>query len=124
MTRMRLDDFPPAVQMRIKEALDAQNHRSGQAHAEPQQAGALVAKVPREEVLDADAPRLRVAITRRAPRELDDDNFIGGCKQLRVAFPPEQLGDGVAERDGLCFEYAQERGAASTIIEISEIKEN
>lgn len=118
MARLRLEDFPPAVQARIKEALDAQNNHRGQAHAEPQPAEALVAKVPREEILGADAPRLHITITRRAPRQLDGDNLVGGCKQLRDAIA-ELLGrKGDAERDGLEWEYRQEKGEKMTIITI------
>jgi hypothetical protein len=118
---MRLDDFPPAVQMRIKEALYAQNHHTRQADPQPQPAEALVGKVPREEVLGADAPRLHITITRRAPRQLDGDNFVGGCKQLRDAIA-ELLGrKGDAERDGLEWEYRQEKGEKMTIITIEEI---
>lgn len=124
MARLRLEDFDPKTRARITEILDAQNHHRGQAHAEPQPAEALVAEVQRADVLDADAARLRVTITRRAPRELDGDNLVGGCKQLRDAIA-ELLGrKGDAEKDGLEWEYRQERGAAATIIEISEIKEN
>jgi hypothetical protein len=120
MARLRLDDFPPAVQARITEILDAQNHRSGARDPQPQPAEALVAKVQRADVLDADAPRLRVTITRRAPRELDGDNFIGGCKQLRDAIA-ELLGrKGDAEKDGLVWEYRQERGEKMTLITIEE----
>lgn len=121
MARLRLDDFPPAVRARITEILDAQNHRSGARDPEPQPAEALVAKVPRKEILGADAPRLRVAITRRSQRPLDDDNFVGGCKQLRDAIA-ELLGrKGDAEKDGLEWEYRQEKGEKMTIITIEEI---
>ena len=124
MARLRLDDFPPAVRARITEILDAQNHRSGARDHQPQQAGALVAEVQRADVLGADAARLRVTITRRSQRPLDDDNLIGGCKQLRDAIA-ELLGrNGDAEKDGLVWEYRQEKGEKMTIIEITEIKEN
>ena len=119
--RLRLEDFPPAVRARITEILDAQNHHCGKAHSEPQQAGALVEEVQRADILDADAPRLRVAITRRSPRPLDDDNLIGGCKQLRDAIA-ELLGRrGDAEKDGLEWEYRQEKGEKMTVITIEEI---
>jgi hypothetical protein len=121
MARLRLDDFPPAVRARITEILDAQNHRSGARDPQPQPAEALVAKVPRKEILGADAPRLRVAITRRAQRPLDDDNFAGGAKQLRDAIA-ELLGrQGDAEKDGLEWEYRQEKGEKMTVITIEEI---
>lgn len=121
MARLRLDDFPPEVQMRIKEALDAQNHHIGARDPQPQPAEALVGKVQRADVLDADAARLRVTITRRAPRPLDDDNLVGGCKQLRDAIA-ELLGrKGDAEKDGLVWEYRQERGEKMTVITIEEI---
>lgn len=121
MARLRLDDFPPSVRARIQEALNAEDSRSGARDPQPQQAEALVAKVPREEVLDADAARLRVTITRRSQRPLDDDNLVGGCKQLRDAIA-ELLGrKGDAEKDGLEWEYRQERGEKMTVITIEEI---
>ena len=121
MARLRLEDFDPKTRARITEILDAQNHHRGQAHPEPQPAEALVAKVPREEVLGADAARLRVRIVRRSPRPLDDDNLIGGCKQLRDAIA-ELLGrKGDAEKDGLEWEYRQEKGEKMTVITIEEI---
>lgn len=121
MARLKLDDFPPAVRARITEILDAQNHHRGARDPQPQPAEALVGKVPREEVLGEDAPKLRVTITRRSPRPLDDDNLVGGCKQLRDAIA-ELLGrKGDAEKDGLVWEYRQERGAKMTIITIEEI---
>lgn len=121
MARLKLDDFPPAVRARIQEALNAENNHRGQAHPEPQPAEALVAKVPREEILDADAPRLHITITRRSPRPLDDDNLVGGCKQLRDAIA-ELLGrKGDAEKDGLVWEYRQEKGEKMTVITIEEI---
>lgn len=51
-------------------------------------------------------PPYRVAITHLAPRRMDDDNFIGGCKGARDAIA-ELLGidDG---SDQISFEYAQE----------------
>lgn len=121
MARLRLEDFDPKTQARITEILDAQNNHRGARDPQPQQAEALVAKVPRKEILDADAARLRVTITRRSPRPLDDDNLVGGCKQLRDAIA-ELLGrKGDAEKDGLVWEYRQERGEKMTVITIEEI---
>ena len=122
MARLRLDDFPPAVQMRIKEALNAQANHRGAGDPQPQPAEALVAKVPREEILGADAPRLHITITRRAPRQLDGDNFVGGCKQLRDAIAELLRRQGDAERDGLEWEYRQEKGEKMTIVTIEEVE--
>ena len=122
MARLKLDDFPPAVRARITEILDAQNNHRGARDPEPQQAEALVAKVQGADVLGADAPRLRVTITRRAPRELDGDNLVGGCKQLRDSIA-ELLGrKGDAEKDGIVWEYRQEKGEKMTVITIEEIE--
>ena len=121
MARLRLEDFPPSVRARIKEALDAEDNHCRQAHPEPQQAEALAGKVQRTDVLDADAARLHITITRRSPRPLDDDNLVGGCKQLRDAIA-EMLGRrGDAEKDGLEWEYRQEKGEKMTVITIEEI---
>ena len=76
-----------------------------------------------------DAPRMvnidcsvLVRITRLVPykKPLDDDNFIGGCKELRDAIA-EALGrSGDSETDGMHWEYVQEIGPTETRIEIFE----
>lgn len=59
-----------------------------------------------------------VRIVRRGPRRLDDDNLSGGCKELRDAIAVVLGRKGDSERDGLRFEYSQERGPSETIIEV------
>lgn len=113
----------PALAKRIEEAIHAQGNSSRQGDAEPECAelAPLVGQVPREAILDGDATRLRVTIERRSPRQLDDDNFAGGAKQLRDSIA-ELLGrKGDAEEDGLEFSYRQTKGKKMTIITIEEI---
>ena len=63
--------------------------------------------------------RLHITIERHSPRILDDDNFIGGCKQLRDAIA-ELLGkNGDSTRDGLEFEYLQVKSKVKkTVVKI------
>ena len=70
------------------------------------------------------AGRFRVTIERHSPRSLDDDNFAGGCKQLRdvIAELLEKKGDSVT--DGVEFRYIQVKSAIKkTVIKIQQIKE-
>lgn len=65
-----------------------------------------------------DCPCL-VRITRYSRRNYDDDNFSGGCKQLRDTIAEDVLGfPGDSREDGITFEYAQKRGTARTVIEV------
>lgn len=61
-----------------------------------------------------------VIITGRCPRPYDDDNFSGGCKELRDAIAAALSFKGDSEKDGIRFEYVQEKGQAETIIEVYE----
>lgn len=70
------------------------------------------------------AGRFRVTIERHSPRTLDDDNFTGGCKQLRDAIA-ELLGKkGDSATDGLEFQYVQVKSSIKkTVVRIQQIKE-
>lgn len=58
-------------------------------------------------LLEGFAGRVLVRIERHSSRELDSDNFIAGCKELRDAIA-EALGrSGDSEKDEIEFEYAQ-----------------
>jgi len=62
-----------------------------------------------------------VRIQRQGKRELDFDNLVGGCKELRDAIAEDLLGRaGDAEKDGIRFEYAQKisKTETDTIVEI------
>jgi hypothetical protein len=48
----------------------------------------------------------------------DDDNFQGGCKQLRDAIASALGFPGDSERDGLTWEYRQKKGEIKTVIEV------
>lgn len=63
--------------------------------------------------------RLHITIERHGPRILDDDNFIGGCKQLRDVIA-ELLGKkGDSTSDGLEFEYLQVKSKVKkTVVKI------
>ena len=86
------------------------NSYSGTPYTKPERRkqDALGSEIALEETLqDFTGRNLCVTIERHSPRLLDDDNFIGGCKQLRDAIA-EVLGrKGDSEADGLKFEYLQ-----------------
>jgi len=65
---------------------------------------------------------LLVRICRQNYRQLDDDNFIGGCKELRDAITTMLGRKGDSEKDGLFWEYEQKIGEPKTIIEIYKIE--
>jgi len=59
-----------------------------------------------------------VRITRISPRQLDDDNLSGGCKELRDAIAASLGRKGDSEKDGMKWEYKQEKGDHATRVEI------
>ena len=75
--------------------------------AEHAEQNALVEAARSEGAIFAHDERLVVTIERHGPRELDYDNFVGGCKQLRDAIAEAMGRKGDAERDGLEFRYVQ-----------------
>lgn len=105
--KSKLDNSPA-------ERADAQPERSKQP--------ALDCKSALAQALPRSAARYHITIERHSPRTLDDDNFCGGCKQLRDTIA-ELLGKtGDSEADGLTFEYLQVKSKLKkTVIKIREI---
>ncbi|MEI8245599.1 MAG: hypothetical protein WCI51_07205 [Lentisphaerota bacterium] len=67
-------------------------------------------------LLEGFTGRVTVWIERHSPRELDDDNFIAGCKELRDAIA-EILGrKGDSESDGITFKYSQQKKSCQKVI--------
>lgn len=63
--------------------------------------------------------RLHITIERHSPRILDDDNFIGGCKQFRDAIAELLCKKGDSTSDGLEFEYLQVKSKVKkTVVKI------
>lgn len=65
-----------------------------------------------------DGGRLTVTLTRRAPRELDDDNLRAALKGVR-----DQIAEhmGVDDRDPrVTWEYGQVKGSAAVLVTIAE----
>ena len=62
-----------------------------------------------------------VRITRVGKRRLDSDNMSGGCKELRDSIAAMLGRKGDSEKDGMSWEYCQEKGEPETRIEIYEI---
>lgn len=109
---------------KLRAAVDAEIARSG--CSEPQRGGrrALVGERPVAQGLVDIAGPLLVRITRiYAGRGYDDDNFSGGCKQLRDAIAAALSRKGDSEKDGLRWEYRQIAGTQREItIEIFKEK--
>lgn len=95
------------------------------SHAEPERRkpSALDCKSAIAQALPHSAARYHITIERHSPRTLDDDNFCGGCKQLRDTIA-ELLGkSGDSEADGLTFEYKQNKSKIKkTVIKIRELE--
>jgi len=64
------------------------------------------------------ARKVSVRITRVSPREYDDDNLSGGCKQLRDAIATALGFPGDSRKDGMRWEYVQKQGPPETIVEV------
>ena len=110
---MRYDQLPPHTQRRVDAALAADGD-SGGGDAQPKRGRrvSLGRAKPITQLVDVQAPRVLVRITRFCPCKLDDDNLSGGCKQLRDAIA-EALGfPGDSAEDGMRWEYRQEPGQA------------
>ena len=106
-----------------KERPDNSPTRTLNTKPERRKQNALGSEIALAETLQDFAGRsLCITIERHSPRLLDDDNFIGGCKQLRDAIA-EVLGrKGDSEADGLKFEYLQVRSKIKkTVIKIYSI---
>lgn len=68
---------------------------------------ALDAKSQAAEALGQYTGKLCIVIERHSTRLLDDDNAIGGAKQMRDAIADLLGRKGDSEQDGLIFEYIQ-----------------
>ena len=101
----------------LRAAIDAALTRRG--CSKPQRAGrrALGGEGAAAQGLVDIAGPLLVRITRvYAGRCYDDDNFSGGCKQLRDAIAAALSRKGDSEEDGLRWEYRQIPSAQSEIV--------
>jgi hypothetical protein len=100
------------------------NNHPERADAQPERRkqSSLDCKSAIAQALPRSAARYHITIERHSPRTLDDDNFCGGCKQLRDTIA-ELLGKtGDSEADGLTFEYKQVKSKLKkTVIKISEL---
>ncbi len=74
-----------------------------------------------------DTSSLLVKVTQYSPRELDEDNLSGGCKQLRDAVA-ESLGrTGDSKAEGFLWQYewqpCREKGEKELVIEIYDLSQ-
>ncbi len=115
----KLDDDDP-LKAAIDSALAAEDRDAGGGATQPEhdEQFALVETARRKaSMVDFDQPRI-VRITRYGKRIYDDDNFIGGCKELRDAIATALGGRGDSQKDGFEWEYRQKKGEPKTIIEV------
>lgn len=108
-------DVVITLPLRVYSPLNGSHGRwQGQAHLRKKQrqaaswgcSGALCAH--RESLAEKRLESLVVTITRIAPRELDDDNAIAGCKSIRDGIADAL---GISDRDPrVRWLYGQERG--------------
>lgn len=106
-----------------KSTAAARDKRGGAAKQERDEQRPLVDKGESEKGMDNLPEVLLVRITRvysGRGRRYDDDNFSGGCKELRDTIAENWLKrKGDSQEDGLYWEYRQEKGEETkTIIEI------
>lgn len=102
---------------RLQAAVDAALARGG--YSQPQRDGwrALGGEAKSAQGLVNIAGPLVVRITRHyIGKRYDDDNFSGGCKQLRDALAAALSRKGDSEKDGLRWEYRQVKSAAQEIM--------
>jgi hypothetical protein len=105
-----------------KPRLDASSSERSTPKPQQSQPDALDAKSQVTEALGNYSGRLRIVIERHSNRMLDDDNAIGGAKQLRDAIAHLLDRKGDSEQDGLTFEYIQVKSKAKkTVIKFYKI---
>lgn len=109
----------------LRAAVDAEIARRGRAQPQRDRRRALVGKTSGTQGLVDLVGPLLIRITRGyVEEEYDDDNFSGGCKQLRDAIAAAFSRAGDSAQDGLFWEYRQiQSEAPEIIIEIFEKKD-
>jgi len=119
---MRLEDLPENYRKQAEEKLGVDS-RAALRRLE-QKRGKRAALGGKGEdangMVDLPGP-LHVKIIRRVRDQrsiLDDDNFSGGCKELRDAVAAAFGLKGDSEKDGITFEYIQEVHGEATEIQI------
>ena len=110
------------IKEQLNETQDTRNQNTEHVDSKQKRGGrkALELEGTATKVLDYPYMPLLVRITRVGSRRLDDDNLSGGCKQLRDAIASLLGRKGDSEREGLYWEYKQEKGKPQTIIEVFE----
>ena len=105
-----------------KKRPDGSATRSSDAKPQRCKQDALGEKSAFAETIQEFTGRLHITIERHSPRILDDDNFIGGCKQLRDAIAELLCKKGDSTSDGLEFEYLQVKSKVKkTVVKIYNI---
>lgn len=123
MTLAEVKKLPEPMRSQIMEQLNESNINAGttwgkhsKSKRSKRKALGVAGKAP-ERMVNIDCPVL-VRITRVSPRTLDDDNFSGGSKEIRDAIASALGRKGDSEKDGMRWEYVQEKGKHLTRIEI------
>lgn len=112
---------------RLSEATKRRNPHLDPAHRtpgrraakpKPDQPGGLGLSSPLAAFVDVAPRKCLVRITRYGLRRYDDDNMVGGSKELRDSIAAALGFPGDSEEDGLRWQYAQEKGPPRTVIEV------
>lgn len=91
--------------------IDVALARGGRAEPQRNRRRALGGKRPfAQGMVDIDCPLIIRIVRVHAGNGYDDDNFIGGCKQLRDAIAAALSRKGDSAKDGLRWEYGHEIG--------------
>ena len=113
---MTYGELPEHIR-RLNPRADPAHRAAGRRCPEPEpgQQRALDRSAPAPALVDGLPRPCVVRITRVGTRRYDDDNLVGGCKELRDAVAAALGLPGDAEEDGVRFEYRQETGRHPTV---------
>ena len=99
-----------------KSRFDNRSEQCPDTERECNESSALELPASLAPVLEGFTGPLTIWIERHGPRELDHDNYVAGCKELRDAIA-EILGrEGDSESDGLTFKYSQQKKPCQKVI--------
>ena len=113
---MAYDELPEHIR-RLNPQADPADRAAGRRCPEPErgQLRTLDRSAPAPALVDGLPRPCVVRITRVGTRRYDDDNLVGGCKELRDAVAAALGLPGDAEEDGGGFEYHQETDVSTCL---------
>jgi len=121
MVTWRMEDLSNDQRKRVAAAIDNESARRSTVKERHEQATLGREGTYQKGLVNIPGPLLvRISRLYSGRSQLyDDDNFSGGCKGLRDAIASMLGLSGDSKKDGIVFEYAQERSdKTETVIEI------